>query len=495
MKKGKLVKTVFFSIIFTAVLFVLVVLTFGTWLNDATNGVLTSVGATPLFSNAGRSFGLLPAFDELTMVTFGFSVRNIGLTMTEAGVKSFLLSCVEGWQAVFTNFRIELIPFIVYWVVLVVAVLAVIIVIIQCFTHRNGNLIWIAIFGIIVAIFTLYTIAGLNICIFGPSALKTYAVDASVSPTDGYIYLLVVDLGKSLNMDDVQSLIWKICVLVLAVLVAFFVIANLITSLVYLIQAFVYTHSHKYDYLTRRERKEKIKYYKEHGFKNINEKNKGQAPAQEAPTPAYANAAQIPPYGYAPYGYPVNGAVVPPQAGGNVVQTGNNAPLIVQYITTSGDEKLKSSKPDAESAGLYGTRVTHVESAPSLTRDDIKNAVIDVLRENDLLKSDVVVAPVTHVEEERKEETIEDKYDLLTIDDLRNLIKETVGAKEETKEEKVATEEDVRRIVSEALVKETAPVVATEVPVAHEPVKEVHKEEKAVAPIVVAMPEIGRAHV
>ena len=327
----------------------------------------------------------------------------------------------------------------------------------------------IAIFGIIVAIFTLYTVAGLNICIFGPSALKTYAVDASVSPRDGYIYLLVVDLGKSLNMDDIQSLIWKICVLVLAVLVAF------------------YTHSHKYDYLTRRERKEKIKYYKEHGFKNINKKNKGQAPAQEAPNPAYANAAQIPPYGYAPYGYPVNGAVVPPQAGGNVVQTGNNAPLIVQYITTSGDEKLKSSKPDAESAGLYGTRVTHVESAPSLTRDDIKSAVIDVLRENDLLKSGVVVAPVTHVEEERKEETIEDKYDLLTIDDLRNLIKETVGAKEETKEEKVATEEDVRRIVSEALVKETAPVVATEVPVAHEPVKEVHKEEeKAVAPIVVS---------
>ena len=66
MKKGKLVKTVFFSIIFTAVLFALAVLTFGTWLNDATNGVLTSVGATPLFTNAGRSFGAWPAFDELT---------------------------------------------------------------------------------------------------------------------------------------------------------------------------------------------------------------------------------------------------------------------------------------------------------------------------------------------------------------------------------------------------------------------------------------------
>ena len=397
MKKRKLVKTVFFSILFTALAFVLAVVAFGTWIEEQTHGALTLVGATPLFSNSGGAFGLKGAFDRLTMVTFGFSF--LGTNFAEAGVHSYFFGFVEGWQAVFSSFRIELIPFIVYWVVMAVAVISIIVVIIQCFTHRNAGLIWLAIFGAILAIFTLYTVVGTSILVFGPQGLLTYNIDAAVSPKDGYFYLLVVSLGQTI-VNNAQSGVFdnmggQVCVLVATIFVAFFVLANLITSLVYVFQTFVYTHSHKYDYLTRRERKEKVKYYKEHGFKNINEKSKGAAPMPEA-APAYANAAQLPPYGYAPYGYPVNGAAVVPQAGGNVVQTGNNAPLIVQYITTNGDEKLKSSKPDVESAGLYGTRMSHVESAPNLTRDDIKSAVIDVLRENDLLKGGVVVAPVVH---------------------------------------------------------------------------------------------------
>ena len=96
-----------------------------------------------------------------------------------------------------------------------------------------------------------------------------------------------------------------------------------------------------------------------------------QAPVNGAPAPAY-------PYGY-PFAYQAPSQVVVPPSAGNTVHTGNNAPLIVQYITCgSGEEKLKSSKVDPEATGIYGQRFVAPAANESLTRDDIKAAVVDV---------------------------------------------------------------------------------------------------------------------
>ena len=479
MRKSRLVKTFVAALIFSIIAFVLAIFTGSSNLKGWVNGgqELITIGSVT------GQLDFLGTFKQVLNLTFNFWNENV-VSYARA------IGDFELWGSLLDS-GIRAIPFIAYVVVLAVVLIAFIIILIQCFTHKNWKLIFIGIFGIILGAATELNIVALSVLAFGPEAMA--AVVPTAAFANGYFATYgwinspsIAYLGAAFEAQNWRQVLAIICavVCVWGLLISVGIVC--ICALVYLVQAFVYTSSHKYDYLTRRERKEKIKYYKNHGFKNINEKNKNKAPevapqvygAPVAPQPGVAPA----PYAYAPYGYPIAGTVAP-QSGGNVVQTGNNAPLIVQYITTNGgEEKLKHTKRETETAGLYGTRsVSPVETNPGLTRDDIKSAVIDVLRDNDLLKDDVhIEAPVTPVVapvEERRD--LSDDYDLLTIDDLRELIKETVGEK---KEEVVETKDDVRKLVSEALKKDT---VAE--PVAAQVIQPV-TEEKTVAPIVVAMP-------
>ena len=479
MRKSRLVKTFVVALIFSIIACALAVIAGSDQLLDLSKGGAAIDAVTGNLTDISN---------------WWLQIKRAGSLAFNINGTSYLLSLFDFSEgcARFSLGGLASIPFIAYAAVFLVVIIAFVVILVQCFTHKNWKLIFIGIFGVLLGIATELNIVAGSILFFGEAAYN------SVIPAAGFGDGFLNAYGWSEYFDAVSANfveggdIWTGCIMIVPTIVVWGLAIAIgivcICALVYLVQAFVYTSSHKYDYLTRRERKEKIKYYKNHGFKNINEKNKNKAPevapqvygAPVAPQPGVAPAPA--PYAYAPYGYPIAGTVAP-QSGGNVVQTGNNAPLIVQYITTNGgEENLKHTKRETETAGLYGTRsVSHVETNPGLTRDDIKSAVIDVLRDNDLLKDDVhIEAPVTPVVapvEERRD--LSDDYDLLTIDDLRELIKETVGEK---KEEVVETKDDVRKLVSEALKKDT---VAE--PVAAQVVQSV-TEEKTVAPIVVAMP-------
>ena len=399
----------------------------------------------------------------------------------------------------------------------IVFVIGSIMTIVNTFRFRKPSLLLNIVWGFIVCALIAYGLGCVHIFFYGPNAVTTIATENAygIAYQNGYFKRLVwpwTDISLIPNNPfhdafaaaEVTKKIQIGGITILAYLLVIFMLAVVISGITYIVKIMVHTHQHKYDYLTKRERKQKIKYYKEHGLKNVSEK-KGKETGQFVP----GQDQPYVPYGYAPYGYGYANAAYPQQPqivspnGGNSVQTGNNAPLIVQYITNSDGAQLKSSKAN-DTTEIYASRAQAIKP-DTISKDDVKDAVLDVLRQNNLLVSPTLhVSKPEPVKEEVKEEkadSVEDKYDLLTIDDLVKIIKDTVGekevaapVKEEIKEEpkeEVLTIDDIKKIVDEAIC-EKEPKEALKEEVKEEKSIETNEvkadETKIIPPIVVAIP-------
>lgn len=216
-----------------------------------------------------------------------------------------------------------------------------------------------------------------------------------------------------------------------------------------------YLSAHKYDYIEKAEKKRRKEFYKNHGYENIANQSTDKASKKERKSKKGDDYESNNPYvqqqqaamGYTgqqngqymnpyPYGYgaPAYGQVNTIPASGNTVHTGNNAPLIVQYISNGHETNdLKANKIDDNTTSIYGTsRVQRPQPAyqqeKGLTKDDIKSAVYDILKENNLITNEQAEAAAAKVEaaQPTHEYSLEDEYDVLTLDDLKTLIKDSV---------------------------------------------------------------------
>lgn len=476
--------------------------------------------------------------------------------------------------------------FLVFFLVALVFGITAIVIIVKTFTHRKPSLLWNILFGVAACFFLTYALCILHTLLYGTASTNLFTLDV----TKGAIYSYWTHKGAIIHYDGWGTNFlggikrWVMAITLVLAIIA--LVVAFVFGLIYLIQTNIYVSEHKYDYLAKRENKAKAKYYKEHGFQNgvaqqaqQGKKSKKQLKAEARAAKAYAgdpyayNQNQQPygpqpaPYAY-PYGYPYppvmpvqqnapQPQVIVPPSGGNNVSTGNNAPLIVQYITNGEKATPVSQAYDPNQAGIYGVREARASQA-SLTKDDLKSAVLEVLRENDLLGRPQIVqaqqvtpanqpavqpvvapviAPNVAAKPVEQETTIvlddngkREEFDVLTVDDLVDLIKETVGetkevVKEETKnevyqevdEEDIVSLEDIQKIIadtvdsrfeafeaSQAKVHEAEVAAANEVieqtkvcdsacgceeeEVKVEPAKEAKREEKVIPPIVVAIP-------
>lgn len=372
------------------------------------------------------------------------------------------------------------------------------------------NIIWFAIPTFCIS----FLIVGFHGAIYGNEA---YQVAGGGNANTGYLALLFTQIGaitqnNALTMETKVKawglLVSLIILLILLIPIIYQSIANVYVGIP------LYLHQHKYDYLEKAERKRRQQFYKNHGYENIanqqtgkKQKNKKDANNYESNNPyvqqqqaamGYTGSNPNPymnqyPYGQYPYGAQVN--TIP--AGGNTVHTGNNAPLIVQYISNGREEnQLKSNQIDENTTSIYGTSrvrqaapqpVVHQENTETLTKDDIKSAVYDILKENNLISPEVASEATAEL---HKEHTLEDDYDVLTLDDLKSLIKDSVQdllpKQEEVKEEKKEEVKPIEEVVThldESLTEEKKiePVRTPEAPLTS-------AEEKIIPPIIVAIP-------
>lgn len=496
MTKGKIFKTFILVILFSAIAVGFYVLAFALC-------NLSFAGTTGIAYAGGRN--ILSALKAPLSQEYYLVKVIFGVTAIEGG-----------YGAVYTKaFTDPLHNFGLFSMIIMIGIylISVIVTIIQTFTYRKPSLLLNIIWSGILIVVVGYVISAGHLALYGNSALRQIggSIKGNPAANEGSpLYSLIAGwdskfpVGKYFKetiKPEFQAKAFFKTLAIIASAWAFivFVLVVLISSITYLVKLSVYVAQHKYDYLTKRERKEKIKYYKGHGFENINKKDtkKKKGQIEDQPNPYVQQQQQaigMAPQGGYPYPYFIqqpNPVIIPPSAG-NTVQTGNNAPLIVQYINTSSNEdsaKLKNSK-QGQSTDIYESRV----QTPRLTKNDIKDTIVDVLKENNILvakqeKVEPVAAPV----EEKKE----DEYDLLTLDDLVTIIKNTVGeAKpaepvEKKEESKPVTIEDIHKIVEETLnEREDSYYDDCECDCCccegHEYKEE--KEEKIIPPIVVAMP-------
>ena len=383
------------------------------------------------------------------------------------------------------------------------------------------NIIWFAIPTFCIS----FLIVGFHGAIYGNEA---YQIAGGGNATTGPLFLLLKNI-LAVSKDGTLGMGTKVkaWTLVVSLIILFIMLIPLLWQAIANVYVGIplYLHQHKYDYLEKAERKRRQQFYKNHGYENIANqqtekgkngkkgKNKKDQNAYESNNPyvqqqqaamGYTGANPNPymnQYGYGPYPYGAQVNTIP--TGGNTVHTGNNAPLIVQYITNGRDEnQLKSNQIDENTTSIYGTsraRATAPQPAPvtpaptttneSLTKDDIKSAVYDILKENNLITPEVALEATKDIQESR---TIEDDYDVLTLDDLKELIKDSVQDLLPKAEEKPVDEvkpveetkpvEEIRTHLDETLTEETK--------IQEEPkvIAPVQKEEKIIPPIVVAIP-------
>lgn len=376
------------------------------------------------------------------------------------------------------------------------------------------NIIWFAIPTFCIS----FLIVGFHGAIYGNEA---YQIAGGGNATTGPLFLLLKNIlsvsnnpafGMGTKVKAWTLVVGLIVLLIMLLPLLWQAIANIYVGIP------LYLHQHKYDYLEKVERKRRQQFYKNHGYENIanqqtekgkkGKKGKKDANAYESNNPyvqqqqaamGYTGANPNPymnQYGYGPYPYGAQVNTIP--AGGNTVHTGNNAPLIVQYITNGRDEnQLRSNQIDENTTSIYGTsraRTVTPQPAPvtstndSLTKDDIKSAVYDILKENNLITPEVALEATKDLQETH---TIEDDYDVLTLDDLKTLIKDSVQdllpkaeekPVEEKKVEEVKPAEEIRTHLDEALTEEA------KIQEESKAVLPTTQEEKIIPPIVVAIP-------
>lgn len=515
MTKGRITKGILLTTLFSGLAVVFFFLTFMT-----TN--LAQAGITELvFGRPAVAMG-----EFIKMETIGGAFQNAFSVTWWPGLKSWGKEYFAFFEHLFDaqwwvtgKTFVNSLTF--YAFALVIAIWAIYIlytIIFGLFVYKKKksslfNVLWFTLAAFCIS----FLIVGFHGAIYGNEA---YKVAGGGNANTGYIALLftnILNISKDTTLEMTTKikawglLISLVILLIILIPLLYQAIANIFVGIP------VYLHQHKYDYLEKAERKRRQQFYKNHGYENIanqqtgkkDKKNKKDANNYESNNPyvqqqqaamGYTGANPNPymnAYGYGPYPYGAQVNAIP--AGGNTVHTGNNAPLIVQYITNGRDEnQLKSNQIDENTTSIYGTsraRQAAPQPAPqptttvdALTKDDIKSAVYDILKENNLINSDISIETPT---EPQKEYSLEDDYDVLTLDDLKSLIKDSVQdllpkqeetkPVEEVKEEPKPVEEVVTHL-DEALTEETKIEPAPVAPVAPK------AEEKIIPPIVVAIP-------
>lgn len=518
MTKGRIFKGIFLTTILGVVMVVLFLLAFSTT-------TVTQVGFDTLIFG-GDPVSMTALFSKDFAAVFAEAWSNTWLVALTNWGKEFInffthLGDVNWWAS---TYIVNSIVFWVFALVLVIyAILALYYLIFGLFVYKKKksavlNIIWTAIPTAVI----LFLIVGLHGAIYGNAA---YADVNAGNVTTSPITVIFANAGSFFTNTGVDNLT-KVKLGGIYAFVAVYAILLIVVAYQTIANVWIgtprYLSAHKYDYLEKLERKRREKFYKTHGYENIaNQPNgkKGKKATEYASNNPYVQQQQAAmgvngqpnpyanPYPYQ-YGYGAPTMTYPPM-GGNTVHTGNNAPLIVQYITNGTEGNgLKSSKIDDNTTSIYGTSRVHAEERPApekaqpqvipqpivvnsnpekgLSKNDIKDAILEILKETNVL-----------IEEEPKKEKVEEDYEVLSMDDLKALIKDSVSEllpKEEPKPVEPPKPEPVKEVKPDEAVAVSEPSFEEPEPVHHKPEdhheKPFHKEdeEKIIPPIVVAIP-------
>lgn len=512
MTKGRITKGILLTILFSGFAVLFFFLTFMTT-NLAQAGINELVFGAPAV-----------ALSEFTkMETLGSAFSNAFNNTWWPGLKSWGREYFNFFEHLFDsqwwvskNFVNSLMFYAFALVIAVYLIYVLYTLIFGLFVYKKKksslfNIIWFAIPTFCIS----FLIVGFHGAIYGNEAFKIAGGGNATTGPLVSLFANILAITKDGTLGGgTKAKAWS---LVVCLIILFIMLIPLLWQAISKVYVGIplYLHQHKYDYLEKAERKRRKEFYKNHGYENIANqqtekgknkkgKNKKDENAYESNNPyvqqqqaamGYTGANPNPymnQYGYGPYPYGAQVNTIP--AGGNTVHTGNNAPLIVQYITNGReDNQLKSNQIDENTTSIYGTSRVRQAAQPapvndSLTKDDIKSAVYDILKENNLITPEVALEATKDLKETR---TLEDDYDVLTLDDLKDLIKDSVQdllpkAEEkpaEVKVEEVKPVEEIRTHLDEALTNETK---IEETPVAAAPATTL--EEKIIPPIVVAIP-------
>ncbi len=416
----------------------------GTWLDVLANNWIRGL----LLANGNEAFG---AF--LTMFTSLWNVNAWTL-----GLNGIVFYCFAAAIAIYVIFFI----YYLIW---------------GLFVYKKKKSMILNIFWSLIPLaIVLYLLVFLQGALYGKAS---YADLANGDLATGYVMQLVnaTCLGGAVEAGaETKSIVKAWATFVVACLAIIFVIVSFVYCALYGFGVVAYLKRHKYDYLEKAERKKRQKYYKTHGFENV---------ASKQQEPVYATPA--------PYAYQQPQVVLPPN-GGNSVSTGNNAPLIVQYINTSDDKKANKD----DEANIYAAK-----REEQLTKDDIKDVVVSVLAENNLLASqqeeveeegisEVELRSLVHeaIEEAKPAErpipplvvSVPEKIERIKEAKPAPVAEEKVAPVEEPAEEEGLTEEQLRALVAEEIANALSNLVVEEEPVKEEP-KPVVKPAEKPAPV------------
>lgn len=477
MTKGKLAAKFVWTIVFAVFAVLFLALSTVVWDikflgNSATS--LYATGTYPAWANA-----LSVLYRPVTDVIIGglFNPANI-VAMFSATYWSNIMAD-NGLGA------INYITLFLFLAIIIVYLIEFIVNLVRVFTHHKPSLLLNIIWYAMISFLMMYAVALLHVALFGDASSDFTALSWQNGP---FFHYLAVTLftrtgtpGVGNNYLDFAQMQANGLTFVEVIggwlmLVMFWVF--MIFALVVYIKGFVligrcigYTKAHKYDYIVKREMKAKAKYYRDHGFENGKDR-------------AYREADEA--FGNLPYPYANNYPY-----GGNVVSTGNNAPLIVQYL---------NSEPKGTEQGILGTRqpAIQVQNPQGITKDDLKLAIMEVLNAQKDQPHVVVNQPAA--KEDDGYYLDEGDYDILTEAQLNEMIREAVEAKEAKPEP--LTKEDVKKIIAESLEEreekcecdcgchccepEVDEAVAEEEPVEEAPVCE--EKPAVIPPIIVSIP-------
>lgn len=520
MTKGRIFKGIILTTIFGVVMVALFLLAFSTT-------PVTQVGFDTLIFG-GKPVSMTALFSKDFAAVFADAWKNTWLIALTNWGKEFLnffvhLGDVNWWAS--NNITNSIVFWAFALVLVIYAVLALYYLIFGLFVYKKKksavlNIIWTAIPTAVI----LFLIVGLHGVIYGNAA---YADINAGNLTTAPIYVMFANAGTFFTNTGVGNLT-KVKLGGIYFAIAVYAILLIVVLYQTIGNVWIgtprYLSAHKYDYLEKLERKRREKFYKTHGYENIaNQPNgkKGKKATEYASNNPYVQQQQAAmgvngqpnpyanpyPYQYQ-YGYGAPTMTYPPM-GGNTVHTGNNAPLIVQYITNGTEGNgLKSTRIDDNTTSIYGTSRVHtaeerpapalekaqpqvipqpivVNSNPEkgLSKNDIKDAILEILKETNVIVEDEP--------EPKKEKTIEDEYDVLSMDDLKALIKDSVSEllpKEEPKPVEPPKPEPVKEVRPDEAVAIPEPPHEKPEPCHERPLPPKEDEERVIPPIVVAIP-------
>ncbi|MBP5694162.1 MAG: hypothetical protein J6X03_01740 [Bacilli bacterium] len=468
MTKGGLAKRLLFALIWGILAVLAMLVAFATFSGIA------GANVEPIFGSHGLS---IPNFAGTWLDVLADNwLRGLFLAKVNEGFGAFLTMFTSLWDPNAWTLGLNGVVFYCFAAAIAIYVIFFIYYLIWgLFIYKKKKSMILNIFWSLIPLaIVLYLLVFLQGAVYGKGS---YAGLANGDLAKGYVMQLVnaTVLGGA-NGAETKSIIKAWATFIVACIAVIFVIVSLVYCALYGFGVVAYLKRHKYDYLEKAERKKRQKYYKTHGFENV---------ASKQQEPVYAA-----PY---PYSYQQPQVVLPPN-GGNSVQTGNNAPLVVQYINTSNDDK----KVKDDETSIYAAK--RIEEQPQLTKEDIKDVVVAVLAENNLIGgpeeveegiSEVELRTLVHeaIEEAKPAERPIPPL-VVSVPEKVERIKEAQPAPaeepapvvEEKAEEEGITEDQLRALVAEEIANALSNLVVEEEPVKEEP-KPVAKPAAKPAPV------------